>query len=772
MNNIDDLNNRSGQLFEFTDNRNAGFVFDSENAINQSITINEGGTHNIPVGIEILEIINYDTLNAAIQVDLTNAPSATTIDWGTLPSGCTETESPTGVYTVDGLDDVNIWDAIKSPEIDLGSVFNGEFDYTVSIVSDTLDPITYTVSVTVLEVNTLSNPGGQNYTRSAQNLQITTPDLVDTGGDGINWTIEIDVVDFPEAIDEITTTSTQGSLSWNNSTKTATITGNNTQVNDILDNLYINIASVDLTWTMRYESYNDTNSETDIITQTWTSTSTDILGTVRSDPTFTEDQDNSISGGPLITSSQSGQYNEQIYAYPSNTITNMKLSNFRPTYTVGTTFLEVASNGNQWEYLDSYSYHQNNISSDDTGDRVAFGLNTGDSGNGAVYVLKQDSNGDYDIETTITKTGVIQVGFDVHLNTDGDLLHFTVRNSSSYQTTSVFTYTRSGTTWTQANEYTGTISSSYDPANKLKPITWSHDGEVMFVEDGQDLNVLTWTGSGWSLRDQVYTNSDGSNVTYGQMLTANGDGTVFATVGYGKKAAANLTQTTGGFDIYRWNGSSYVAELDVELGYSFTSDYLQGGTAGYLNAAGDAFITAIIPTGSGSSPGGNTSTFKYYRYASGSWSEKQGFTDRLGINPERQMRLSPDGLLWASYYGVRRYDVENNTWSSESNFSDVTTIEAIEFTKDSKSVFTGTETSTASGEAARLRRNDPSKFVSYDSTTDVLTLSGTRSGLNALIDTITMTPSSGTQPDIQLIYEVTTPNGTTTKKNQTITNVT
>ena len=756
MNSIEDLNTSSATAFEFTDNRTAGFRFDRTLPTNRSLTVNEGSSHTVPLGIDILEIINYSTLNAAMRVDLSSAPSGTTIDFGTLPTGCVLTESPSNVYTVTNINTVDAWNSLKAPEIDLGSVFNGTFSYTVSILSSTLSPVEYTVSMTVLEVFSLTTPTAATYTRGSTQL-INAPDLQDTGGLGINWTITVDSSDYPEALDTISTTSSAGgTLTWTSGTKTAEIYGNIDQVNDILNTLSITFASdSDLTFTLRYESENDTNSETDIVVQVFTSTSTDILGSVRSTPNYLEDQANDISGGPLITSGETGRFVMDISANPNGIVESMDiLGNFIPTYTQSTFFeFAAATTSNHWQSANDYYFNQT-LSADLDADRIVAGVQTADSGNGAVYILKRASDGTYAIETTITKSSEQYVGEYVHINSAGDQVTFGCQ-------TALFTYTRSGTTWTQQD----TISGSDFVARDV-----SYDGQVLVFEDGGDLKVYTWVSNAWSLRQTVYTGAASTPETnYVRHISVNNDGTVFTTSGAGKEDS--LGNTVGGFDIYRWNGStSYTREYNVELGVKPTGTLptYYGAPVGVINQAGDAFITVLEAVGLTT-----TSIFKYYKY-SGSWTEKTGFTRELGNN-DRDWNLSPDGLVFVTSPdngGQVRYDIETNTWSSLAANSarlDNTGYTPVAFSKNNQRVAVADRQDQNIG-IAKINVNDADQTISFDSSTDTLTITGIKTSINTLIDDITLTPTSGTQPDFDLVYSVTTPLNNVSKRNQNIVN--
>ena len=327
MNSLEELNQWNlGTSVTYTDQRIAGVYFDRAAAVNQSVIANEGSTFISPVGIEITDIANPTIALCSYTINLTNAPAGTTLSWPTLPEDLESSTPSPNNYRVQYINTVNDWTAIKNPTVDLPSDFIGTFTYTVTLsyVDGNLGAQTksWTVAATVVDLTILNLPLETEYDKSA-NTKVNNPPqiLYDTGYESATWTL-VGTPSNNAAISTWFQTSTAGgSFNVNSSTKVFTIVGNKTQVNSILNNLFITANTNTIDFFMTYLLSNNIDAATDTKTQVFKNTDIQFF----SNPTVTqllysEDTAFLVTGMPLITdSSYSGSGNYTVNITPSTT---------------------------------------------------------------------------------------------------------------------------------------------------------------------------------------------------------------------------------------------------------------------------------------------------------------------------------------------------------------------------------------------------------------------------------------------------------------------
>jgi len=128
---IQALNTHSQDIIAYTDNRSPDVIFTTPGAFEDLDLVYT--TYSFPVqkSKEIYEVINAASANVSFEIDVSDVVG-TTVAWSTVPSGCTVTNVG-GVYTIDGIDSVDIWDIVKAPTITVPSTFNGSFFYDAAI---------------------------------------------------------------------------------------------------------------------------------------------------------------------------------------------------------------------------------------------------------------------------------------------------------------------------------------------------------------------------------------------------------------------------------------------------------------------------------------------------------------------------------------------------------------------------------------------------------------------------------------------------------------
>lgn len=295
MNSLKDLSNHNKNFqLHWIDERSAKIVFSNAAPINQTIYVNEGHDHILPLGIDILDIVQGETLNIALEVDTTHLPGSE-VQWATLPSGVTS--SIVGnTYRLSNITTIDQWNIIKAPTIKSSLVGFGDY-YYISTISYSSSYKTWTITTHIVEgiffesfftlssvatplrygnaifnslfnailngnaivssglaVNavasffasgvkhlfSVTNASSFSYTSGSTELITGNPTVSNTDGFTITATIQPTGV---FNINTITTAGSGGTVNFDNINKILTITGSYTQVNSHINTM--SISSVD-----------------------------------------------------------------------------------------------------------------------------------------------------------------------------------------------------------------------------------------------------------------------------------------------------------------------------------------------------------------------------------------------------------------------------------------------------------------------------------------------------------------------------------------------
>lgn len=175
MHSFTDLNGYNDNTsLTYTDYRSAHIEFNTEIGIDQHIGIKQGKNHSLPLGLDILDIVNGSDLNIQFKINFTNFLSGN-IFFGTIPDGITvvyigngsfvdvstgqvyNSTFPDGVslsyignntFQVSGITTKAQWDAIKYPTIISNSSNLGDYNYKIDITY-TGDDKFWTVNLTI-----------------------------------------------------------------------------------------------------------------------------------------------------------------------------------------------------------------------------------------------------------------------------------------------------------------------------------------------------------------------------------------------------------------------------------------------------------------------------------------------------------------------------------------------------------------------------------------------------------------------------------------------
>jgi hypothetical protein len=281
MQSMSDLNSFGKTQVDVVDDRDGFMTFDREQADDQTSTIYENITHTVPMGINILEIINYGEVTPVLVIDMSSLTGTNiNLTIGTQPSYVTVTETSSKVFEIAGFRDHQDWaDVTESIDVEFDIGFFGSFTYDVSLQYEGSQSKDYEVDLTIFEIPYFSTPTdsfiGSNVTLYAIS---GTPDILDVDVSPLTeWTLTITpqqtgITNMASAI------SNGATVVFSNDV--LTITGEQDDVNDHLDNLQATTDDIFSNIDLRYELSNDVSSVVDVAEQTLVGYTTQTGSTV------------------------------------------------------------------------------------------------------------------------------------------------------------------------------------------------------------------------------------------------------------------------------------------------------------------------------------------------------------------------------------------------------------------------------------------------------------------------------------------------------------
>jgi hypothetical protein len=305
MNSLNDLNNFSVNV-TYDDDRDPFVSFDRLTPVNQTISVLEGQNSDAKVGIEITDIAGYATTQVNYTIDVSSL-AGTTVEWSTIPEGCTVTNPSTGVYNIDGINSAAIWDLVKNPTIIQPVEFFGTLTYNSTINYFTNQNKSWSVVVTIEDVEEWDTESlAVYYYPDGLNAVTSVPLLIDNVSTSATTVVTISP-SKPELVTTISSNGTGGTVSLNPVTKVYTINGTNAQINSHLASLKLSAITNNVTggdrFTFTYRAISIQFGSIDARIQIINSELTRYLSLVRSNITYAEDDPEfSIAlSTPLIT---------------------------------------------------------------------------------------------------------------------------------------------------------------------------------------------------------------------------------------------------------------------------------------------------------------------------------------------------------------------------------------------------------------------------------------------------------------------------------------
>jgi hypothetical protein len=798
MNSLQDLNNFALTEIEFEDER-ASDVIAVVGTAAFNINITEGQSHIVPSNLEVQEIINYQSSSPVFEIDVSTVTGAT-VTWASVPTGFTVTNPSTGVYRISGLKRPSEWALIKSAQVNLPSIYFGEFSYTPRLIYNGTQSYSWSVAVVVTEVEALTIPSAFNYTNGITQTVTGAATVYDPGSASTDiWAVTV----TPSLLDPVTTLATQGTggtVSFNNTTKVLSIGGTLTQVNSHLNSIRLT-AAAGLLWnyTLTYQATNTDTSETDTKVQQLNNIQNDILELTRAEETYRLNTTEAITNGPRIsqfTSSIDEQYQMQVYSRTSGAVDSMLVNDSASTFgfTSGPTTEFAPPDGTANSPTTVYqvvldqsgstrvTYFYNNVSADlrfrifvnfrtgnawgsnieitppdsstfwldqkismsGDGQRIAIGASR-TNGKNRLYIYVKSGNA-WNIETFITDpssgTGSSNSQFATRsaLNSSGDRLFISAPGSTSSTglAGTIYVHSRTSSTWSLTQTIVGPSSQARDMFGS--DISDSQDGSVLAIGagggggsvTGSKVFIYRLSSGTWSLNAAVDTVIPTGTFGYGLAVDLSNDGNSLLIGNSGYFFDDGQTYVAqGAHFVYAYTGT-------WKLDHSFSpSGRFDTGYGGFLriSISGDGRLV-IIGAPTVRSNGSNGALYGFYKFTSG-W---------------QQVALY-DALIYPGTTGIG----EGCAISKNGNLLEIgsRSIRRVINTNQTVTNYYGNYT---------LFRNT----WTWDNSQKILTILGSKDSVNASIDSISLTPTTGFTQNFDLVYQVLTPANVTASRLQTV----
>lgn len=714
MNSLQELNTFGNTGVTYTDSRPAAVKFDRVVPTTQTVSINQHDTHPAQPGFQIIDIIRPTDCLPTYTINV-SAITGATVAWPTIPSGCTVTNPSTGVYTISGVSTVAKWLIVASPIISLTVSYVGVSSYTCTLTWNTTETKTSTTNLTVVDIDIFgANPSDFYFLGGVAGTITGNPVIIDNYS--TTWTATV-TPSTTSLITSLTSAGSGGTSSFNGTTKVLTIAGTKTQVNSHLNSIsYVIPSSTKQDFTFQYGVVNDTLSEGDSRTQQMFTT--EILSATRSTETYATNTSTTISNGPLITDALytgTGSYTMTVTPSTSLAINTMSnsLINYYPQ--VAETPLNVV--------------YPSRIASTDLSYFGASEYDGTDLNNFKVY--KRTSN-TVSLEATITASKEVFTenndNFDVLLSYDYNTIPQTFKIRS-----------RTGTSW--SSSYSIQTASGNTGATRITKL--SNTGDQFFV--GLHYNGIGTTGTGHFYRNNAGTWQEDSAITIP-------DGSL-----------TEMFYSTAGttFFLHRFESSTVYIYKKVSNAWSQTQTITNASLQ----------YSRLLPNGTVAIYNTSTSQTDIYTDSSGTWAKTSTVAYQY---PDRIYRLTTDMIYYTDGDAIYKFNGTSyihyiylgNTSTTDPNFANVRT----QISLDGNYIVRGSSNTASLAHLFLYNKTNPDpNSSSFNSTTKVLTLTGNKTNVNAMIDAIALVPATDYAEDFTLTYSVVTPTSTTDSRTQLVT---
>jgi hypothetical protein len=745
-------------------------AFSPLSATNQTINTTEGGIHSVPVGANIVGVNDYAVTAPTYTINLTNCTGATVV-WPSVGGTTTSTPSA-GVFRISGIPTDTVWNQIKSPSIALPNDYYGTFTYSATVNWTGGGSQSWTVTTIVTDQYPLTTVSNFSYYSGGAIQTITgVPQLQDSGYQTPTWTVTV----TPSRIISGMTMSATGA-SFNATTKVLTITGTISQINARLTVIRLTSPyGYDLDYTLTYYATNNLNAETGTRVQTLTSNNYTFLAATRGTPTYQTNTPVNIASGPLITEvAYSGAGLYALTIAPNPGASTASISSSVTSSWVTDTFNAYALANSTGIWGSNAGYYQNYFISDiDNANMVIAVIDTGAS---KIYTYERQYSGSpsvpynwfvYQEIPAISGTLSVSSGlYNFGMSGGGNVIvkHLT---NNTYQFMSN-TLSNSHRFYSKVTFYDN-ASYQYDlaPANPT-----GYDGGttrcILVDYYGYSIVIISGTQIQFYRRTpQVYvsnpTSSDGGSIVeYQNCFTTtltnvsgmlSGDGNTLVLRGNDPAAGGALTCQVYYLTL---RNNSIPAGVNAVYWQLVTSNSLAGSNPNSLNPQSNIAV----------SYDGN-----YIAYRSGT---SLMIISSPNSSPQTQILTN----VFTNTYAKFRFDTNAEKLIVTDSTSKLyirggTQFVAYSATNNSSFTFASSQIYLNSifwfinlGNLTGAARNSiySNRFlftatVSWDNTSKVFTVTGIKSDVNNVINSLTLTPATGYAASFELIYSVDSPAG-------------
>ena len=830
MNSLQELNNGSAVLIEFNDGRPATVTFDRTTPVNQEVTTTQNTTHSMPVGIQIVEVINYSTSLPTLTVNVSAAAGAT-VTWPTVPSGCVVSNPSTGVYIITGIKSAAVWDIVKSPTILSPTGINNDFwQYSATVTYNTTSTKVWYVGVYVGTVTVLSNPTNTTYTSGTTN-SITGEPQIQYPGSAPTWTVTV----TPELTDAVTTLSSAGSggtSTFNTTTKVLTLVGTKTQVNSHLAAIsVVSAANNHWTYNLTYVAVNNTDIATATKNQQLSSTDTAVLLATVSDETYSINEIASISNGPQINDAAAsgyGTYTTTVYPIAASAVSLIDRE---------TNFFQSVFNLNEGQKikpsdLANSDNFGNSVAMSGNGNVLAIGTRLQDFGApdvGAVYIYTRTSIYSTTWTFRVKMDGGYfpsvasgdQIGWSVALS-DGTTSPLTLAvgavsddNSAGTDAGSVyiFTSTDSGVSWSYQTRLQLTDAFASDAFGYS--VSLSGNGNVLIVgaytddtgipdnitSNGGSVSAWSRSGSTWTQIIKHYQGLSGTvpvqwgvDSYLGYSCAISNDGLIMAAGAPGAQSTTSPFPYTGGVFTYRSTAGSWAPTANLKGSDSANGD--EFGKCVSLNS--DGTYLAVGAHLHDNSNGTNAGSVYIFTRSGETWTQQTRLQAVSFTTPGQfghDVKLNSDASILAisaiggtstgvNVGSIYIFTRSGTTWtesqvldaSDSSGVGDSFFGQSIALNSLGNSLAVGcmledTSPTTDQGAVYMFNKIPNITNVTWNATSKTYTIVENRYVTNAILNNLLVTPSDSYDQNFNLIYTTTTPSAAVATHNQRITRI-
>lgn len=267
MNTLEDLNNRAQQPIYFNDDRPYSIAYTTSTSVG-AVSATEDSEVNVDDtwdgSIQTLQSIDNTGDGIKIEVDLSSFPVNGLVEWGTLPSGVTVSETSANVFEAKNIYKIADYNTlIDNAKISTNDVASNT-TYTIkAYYPDITNPAVYnadtqTVSLTITSTSDeMTTPTtAAEYQEDATNVATDLPTIIDNPvtDTTYNFTITPSSTAVIDSYNYTPPPSGSGTtVTFNSSTKKLTINGTKTNVQNVIDSITLNpTANSDVSYTFNY----------------------------------------------------------------------------------------------------------------------------------------------------------------------------------------------------------------------------------------------------------------------------------------------------------------------------------------------------------------------------------------------------------------------------------------------------------------------------------------------------------------------------------------